>query len=103
MRCYTVSEVAELLGVSTDTVCRWADAGRSGSVPWPMGHRMASGCEIWPRDLRSHSACRVSSLVAQPVLVELLLFRCLRGWRCLPSLMNVAIPPDLARRTGAGA
>lgn len=35
-------------------------AAQPVSVPWPIGHEMATGREIRPANQRSHSWCRVS-------------------------------------------
>lgn len=35
----TIGETARLLGVSTDTIRRWADEGRIPVVTLPSGHR----------------------------------------------------------------
>ncbi len=40
MASYRIGQVAELLGVSVDTVRRWADAGRLGSRRTEGGQRM---------------------------------------------------------------
>ena len=37
MPSYRIGQVAELLGVSVDTVRRWADAGRLAVVYFPAG------------------------------------------------------------------
>ena len=39
IRGLTVREAAKLVGVSPDTVRRWADAGRLASYRLPSGHR----------------------------------------------------------------
>lgn len=41
-----MSEAAELLGVSADTVRRWADAGRLPAVRDEHGHRVIPGVEL---------------------------------------------------------
>jgi len=43
---YRVSEAAALVGVSDDTVRRWADAGRLGLVPGPGGRLAVVGSEL---------------------------------------------------------
>ena len=43
---YRISEVAELLGVSPDTVRRWADAGRLPTVRSGQGHREVDAVEL---------------------------------------------------------
>ncbi|MEA2682868.1 MAG: hypothetical protein QOK05_1196 [Chloroflexota bacterium] len=40
MRGYTVNQAAELLGVSDDTVRRWADAGKLGPAARPGARRL---------------------------------------------------------------
>lgn len=50
---YRPGQVAELLGVSVDTVRRWCDEGRLETVRSPGGHRLVSG-----RDLARHLAER---------------------------------------------
>jgi molybdopterin-binding protein len=46
MPVYTMREAAELLGVSDDTVRRWADAGRFAVVERTGGHRGVDGREL---------------------------------------------------------
>ncbi|GAA2476965.1 MerR family transcriptional regulator [Winogradskya humida] len=43
---YRIGEAAELLGVSVDTVRRWADAGRLDSVRDEHGHRSIAGADL---------------------------------------------------------
>jgi molybdopterin-binding protein len=43
---YRISEAAELLGVSSDTVRRWADAGRLPTVRTEQGHREVDAVEL---------------------------------------------------------
>lgn len=40
---YRIGQAADLLGVSTDTIRRWADAGRLPTVRTEGGHRMVEG------------------------------------------------------------
>jgi molybdopterin-binding protein len=46
MTTYRVSQAAELLGVSDDTVRRWADSGRIASSLGPDGRRSINGVEL---------------------------------------------------------
>ena len=59
MPVYTMREAAELLGVSDDTVRRWADAGRFEVVERSAGHRGVDGREL---------ARFATSLVADPAV-----------------------------------
>jgi molybdopterin-binding protein len=43
---YRLSQVAELLAVSVDTVRRWADQGRIGSSRTGAGHRVIDGADL---------------------------------------------------------
>ena len=43
---YRLSQVAELLGVSVDTVRRWADQGRIGSSRTEAGHRLIDATDL---------------------------------------------------------
>lgn len=43
---YRPSQVAELLGVSTDTVRRWCDEGRLETTRSSGGHRLVSGASL---------------------------------------------------------
>ena len=43
---YRISEAAELLAVSPDTVRRWADAGRLATVRTKQGHREIDAAEL---------------------------------------------------------
>lgn len=43
---YRIGQVAELLGVSVDTVRRWADAGRLGSRRTEGGQRVIDGAVL---------------------------------------------------------
>jgi len=46
MSQYRPGQMAELLGVSTDTVRRWCDEGRLETVRSEGGHRMVEGREL---------------------------------------------------------
>ncbi|MDX6229639.1 MAG: hypothetical protein QOI76_3029 [Frankiales bacterium] len=59
MPVFTVREAAELLGVSDDTVRRWADAGRFASVEGAGGHRGVDG-----RVLATFAASHAAELAA---------------------------------------
>jgi molybdopterin-binding protein len=46
MPTYRIGQAAELLGVSVDTVCRWADAGRLGTTRTEGGQRVVDGASL---------------------------------------------------------
>lgn len=46
MRRYTPAQAAQLLGVSADTVRRWADAGRLRTHRDDHGHRVVDGKDL---------------------------------------------------------
>jgi molybdopterin-binding protein len=46
MPTYKMGQAAELLGVSVDTVRRWADAGRVDTVRTEGGHRLVDGVAL---------------------------------------------------------
>ena len=46
MASYSPTQVADLLGVSPDTVRRWCDEGRLKATRSPGGHRVVSGKEL---------------------------------------------------------
>ncbi|MEV4360901.1 helix-turn-helix domain-containing protein [Nonomuraea sp. NPDC049625] len=46
MTTFRISEAAALLGVSSDTVRRWVDAGRLGAGRDEHGHRQVNGADL---------------------------------------------------------
>jgi molybdopterin-binding protein len=46
MTVFRISEAAELLGVSVDTVRRWVDAGRLAATRDEHGHRIVAGVDL---------------------------------------------------------
>ncbi|KXK62096.1 MerR family transcriptional regulator [Micromonospora rosaria] len=46
MTVFRISEAADLLGVSTDTVRRWVDAGRLPADRDEHGHRLVDGVDL---------------------------------------------------------
>ncbi len=46
MQRYRVSEAADLLGVSSDTVRRWTDSGRLAVTKGPGGRRLIDGADL---------------------------------------------------------
>lgn len=43
---FKIGDAAELLGVSADTVRRWADAGRLNTARTAGGHRVVAGADL---------------------------------------------------------
>jgi molybdopterin-binding protein len=46
MTQFRISEAADLLGVSADTVRRWADSGRLSATRDDHGHRIVEGADL---------------------------------------------------------
>ena len=46
MNKFRIGEAAQLLGVSSDTVRRWADSGRLSIERTEGGHRLINGVEL---------------------------------------------------------
>ncbi|PSK88074.1 molybdopterin-binding protein [Murinocardiopsis flavida] len=46
MSIFRISEIAELLDVSGDTVRRWVDSGRLAADRGPNGHRQVKGVDL---------------------------------------------------------
>jgi molybdopterin-binding protein len=46
VREYRIGQAAALLGVSSDTVRRWADSGRLATTRTAGGHRVVTGAEL---------------------------------------------------------
>lgn len=62
---YRPGQVAELLGVSVDTVRRWCDDGRLQTVRSPAGHRLVSGPHLARFLVERPDAFEPDSLPAQ--------------------------------------
>ena len=60
---YRMSEIAELFGVSDDTVWRWADSGQLTAVRDAGGRKAVDGAELAVFAKRQAQATRDPSLV----------------------------------------
>jgi molybdopterin-binding protein len=65
---YRISEVATLLGVSDDTVRRWADSGRLPTVKEPGSRLLVDGSVL--ADFATRGAAEVPQVGAGPVVAE---------------------------------
>jgi molybdopterin-binding protein len=65
MSTYSSSQVAELLGVSPDTVRRWCDEGRLKATRSAGGHRQVSGRELARHLTEQTKAFEPSSMFGQ--------------------------------------
>jgi molybdopterin-binding protein len=59
---FRISEAAELLGVSADTVRRWADSGKLVAVREANGHRLVDGADLAAFIAKSGRPDRASSM-----------------------------------------
>ena len=62
---YRPGQVAELLGVSVDTVRRWCDEGRLRTSRSGGGHRVIEGADLARHVAESEQAYEPDSLIAQ--------------------------------------
>lgn len=65
MSSYRPAQVAELLGVSPDTVRRWCDEGRLATTRTSGGHRMIDGAELARHLVEQPSAYEPTSVLGQ--------------------------------------
>jgi molybdopterin-binding protein len=65
---YRIREAAELLGVSDDTVRRWADAGRLATSPDDSGRRTVDGADL--AEFAESLAAGVERPAPRPVVSE---------------------------------
>ena len=68
MPTYRISEVAALLGVSDDTVRRWADSGRLPTVKEPGSRQVVDGKVL--ADFAVDAAADIAQLAAGPIVAE---------------------------------
>ena len=64
-RTYRPGEVADLLGVSVDTVRRWCDEGRLATTRSAAGHRLIDGADLARHLAHQEPAYEPGSLPAQ--------------------------------------
>ena len=62
---YRPGQVAELLGVSVDTVRRWCDEGRLDTVRSEGGHRLIRGADLARHLTETHDAFEPESMPVQ--------------------------------------
>jgi molybdopterin-binding protein len=67
---YRISEVASLLGVSDDTVRRWADSGRLPTVKEPGARLAVDGAALADFLVRKGAEPRPVPVAATPVVAE---------------------------------
>ncbi len=67
MAVYRINEAAEVLGVSSDTVRRWIDAGRLPARRGHAGRRLVEGADLaaFARDRLATGQCRNSTSSAR--------------------------------------
>ena len=68
MRTYRISEAAELLGVSSDTMRRWADSGRVAVTADAAGRQAIDGAEL--ARFASETAAAADRPQPRPVVSE---------------------------------
>ena len=70
MHQFRIGEAARLLGVSPDTVSRWADAGRLTTCRTTGGHRTIAGRDLarLSQDLAAEAAEAATTQAAGPAL-----------------------------------
>lgn len=68
MPTYRISEVAALLGVSDDTVRRWADSGRLSTVKEPGSRLAVDGRAL--AEFAVEAAADIARVAAGPIVAE---------------------------------